>query len=164
MGFRESSFAEQSAFYLAVGEGFVAVNNDAPYLHLLLFVYYDIKYHLILVCHIRTLDDVYLSVLEAFLVEVTLCDELGTVKGVRRHLKSLEQSELLFHVGTLRLLDADIVHLRHPGVGTQPDVKVRLVGDKRVDNNRNIREKPVIPVFLDSLGEFVARQGDSLSD
>ena len=132
----EYTFLYYITLYLACGERLVALDEDVAHLHLLLFVDDDVENHLVLVSHVVALHDLYVGVLEALLVEVFLCENLRAVYHVRCNLCALEQSELLLHVRTLRLLQSDVVDGRHARTHLQMDVQISLVVYERVDRDR----------------------------
>ena len=105
----ESSLLEQTALYLGVGKGVVAFDEYLAHLHLLLLVDDYIEDNLIFLRYVVTLDNLDVGVLESLVVEVFLCKNLCAVNHVRRNLCAFEQSELLLHVRTLRLLQSHVV-------------------------------------------------------
>ena len=114
----------------------ITLDEDVAHLHLLLLIDDNVEYHLVFVSHVVALHDLYVGVLEAFLVEIAFSENLRTVDHVRCYLCALEQSEFLLHVCTLRLLQSDVVDGRHAWAHLQVYVQISLVVHERVDGYR----------------------------
>ena len=138
MGLGEGSLLEQTTLYLGVAQRLVAFDYDFAHLHLLLLVDDDVEYDLVFVGHVVALKNLYVGVLEAFVVEVFLCQYLGTVYHVGRNLCAFEQTELLLHVVALRLFQAHIVDCGHTGTHAQVDVEIYLVAHDGVGAYRHV--------------------------
>ena len=160
----EGAFGEQVTFQLLIRQLAVAINEDMPYPHFLLFVDINVEDDLILVGHIITLADVHLSILVSLVVEVFLGEGLRAVYHVRGYLSSLDKSELLVHILALAFLQSDVVDSRDARTCLQIDVQVDLVSDEGVGRYRHIGEQSMLPVALYGLRNLVSRQRYFLSD
>ena len=134
----ESSLLEQTALYLGVRKSLVAFDEYLAHLHLLLLVDDDVEDNLVFLRYVVTLDNLDVGVLESLVVEVFLCENLRTVYHIRRNLCALEQSELLLHVRTLRLLQSYVVDGRDTRSHLEVYVQVGLVLYERVNGNGHL--------------------------
>ncbi len=162
MGLLESALTEKSTFYLQIGELIIAVNDDTVHALLLLLVDDHIKNYLILLCHIRTLVDFDIGILEALLVEILLCQNLGTAKAIDCHLRAGDKSELILHVLALRFLHSYEVDLRDTGIGLEVEMKIYLIAYKRVSSNGDVGKHAMLPITFHCFRDVIARHGHSL--
>ena len=123
---------------MAVAEVFIAFNDDMAYLHLRFLVDVDIKDYLILASHIIALHNIYLCILETFLVEIFLCQYLGTVYHVGSDLVALHDTQFGLQVLALRFFDAAIVYLAYTGSQGEMDAEIYLGVYYRVGSDRNL--------------------------
>ena len=126
MNLAKGTLGEERAFDFLVLQLLVALENDTAHLHLRLLVDVDVENHLILVRHIVALQNFYLSVLIAFLVEVSLCQGFGAVQDVGRYVAALHNTELRLQVFALRLLQPVIVDGTDARAQSQGDTQVNL--------------------------------------
>ena len=97
------------------------MENDTAHFHLRLLVDIDVENHLILVGYVVALQNLYLGVLVALLVEVSLCQCLGAVQDVRRDVAALHNTKLRLQVFALRLLQTIVVDGADTGAQSQGD-------------------------------------------
>ena len=109
MSLGKGTLGEESTLDLPVAQLLVTVDGNLVYLDLFLLVYYHIKDYLSLVCHVITLVNLDVGVLETLVVEVFLGKNLGTVQHVRSNLRTLHHTEFLLHVFTFALLQTDVI-------------------------------------------------------
>ena len=164
MGLCKGTLREQTALDLLVGQVVVAFDVDVAHLHLLLLVDHHVEDDAIPLRHVLALQDFDVGILEALVVEILLGKNLRTVDDVRMNAHALCHTELLLHVLTLRLLQADIVDFRHTRTSCQRDVKPDAVANDGVGGNRHVREQSVTPIALHSVGDLCARHLDLLTD
>ena len=127
MGFRKGSLFKQASLDLSQRHFLITVDDDAPHLHLLFLVDDDIDDHMILLCDIFTLHDLNLCILESFVIKVLFGKDFRTVERIGVSTHTLQQTEFLFHVLTLRLLQSYVVDGRDTWTGGECDVQVNLV-------------------------------------
>ena len=109
MRLAECSLCEQRTLDFLVAQLVVAFDYYLVYLQFLLLVYVNIQDYLVLGSDIVTLTDIDFGILVAFLIKVLLGENPGPVDHVRRDLSALQQSKLLLHVLSFRLLQAVVV-------------------------------------------------------
>ena len=153
----ERALGEERSLYLLVGERLVAYQYYLAHLHLVLLVYVDVEYHLVLGRHVIALLDVYHRVLVPFLVEVLPCQRLGAVDDVRRYLAPGHDPEPRLEVFALAFLQPVVVYRAHAGPEGEVEAEVYLGAHYRVGRDRHLREQPVPPVTLHGLGDLAAR-------
>ena len=134
----KGTLAEQSAFYLVVREFLVALDDYLVNLHLLFLVYKDVENHLVLGCHIIALCYLDISVLITLVVEIFLCQYLGTVNHVRRNLRAFQQTQFLLHILALTLLQTDVVDGAHARTECEVEMQVSLVANDGVGTYGNL--------------------------
>ena len=138
MGFSKGTLAKQGSFNLLFTQLVVAINRNRTHLQLLLLIYIDIKNNLILSCYIVTLTDEDLSILITLVFKVLLCKYLRTVYHVRRNLSTLQETEFLFHILTLCLLQSIIVNGRNTRTWREMYLQIDIISHNRVSRNGNI--------------------------
>ena len=138
MGFSKGTLAKQGSFNLLFAQLVVAINRNRTHLQLLLLIYIDIKDNLILSCYIVTLTDEDLSILITLVFKVLLCKYLRTVKHIRRNLSTLQETEFLFHILTLTLLQSIIVNGRNTRTWCEVYLQIDIISHNRVSRNGNI--------------------------
>ena len=136
MSLLEHTFLYKVTLNATCSQCAITLDDDVAHLHLLLLIDDNVEYHLVFVSHVVALHDLYVGVLEAFLVEIAFRENLRAVDHVRCYLCALEQSELLLHVCTLGLLQSDVVDGRHAWAHLQVYVQISLVVHERVDGYR----------------------------
>ena len=134
------------------------------HLRLLLFIDINIEDDMIFLCHIIALTDYHVSILEAFVVEISLSKDFRTVDHVRSDLRTLEQSQFLLHVFTLGFLESVIVDGGDSWSSLEIDVQIYVVSDDGVSRYFHVREESMTPITLDSISDFISRNGYFLSD
>ena len=84
------------------------------HLGLLLLIHLDVEDYVVFLAQVLTLGDIYLRILESLVLVVFLCQGLGTRNHVGSDLRTLQQTQFLLQILTLRLLlDADVVDVAH---------------------------------------------------
>ena len=147
----EGALADQGALDLAVLQFLVAVKDQFVHLHLGLLVDIHVEDDLSGVLGIIDLVNLDLRILIAFLIEVSLGQDLGTVDDVTRQAIAPHHTEFCLHILTLRLLDAMIGDGADAGAQTQMDAEVDLGTDDGVSGDADLREQTVAPVTLHGL-------------
>ena len=122
MGLGEGSLAEHSTLDFRIRQVVIALDDNVAHLHLLFLVDDNIENYLVLVRHIITLVDGNLGIFVTLVVEIALGQDFGTVEDVWRHLPTLDDTQFLLHILTLRLLQTDIVDSRDTRTYRQLDV------------------------------------------
>ena len=163
VGFGKSALGEESALYARVLQVFVAIDDDVSHLLFLFFVDDDVEDHLVFLSHVGPLLNVDDGILESFVVEIFLCQQLGAVEHVGSELAAVEQSELVFQVGLFALLHPHIVDFRHAWPHFERDVQPHFVAHDTVGGYFHAGEESVSPVSLHSIGDFCAWERNLLS-
>ena len=164
MGLRKGTLREESSLDLLIGELFVAFDVDGAHLHLLLLVDHHVKDHAVLLRYVLALQNFNVGILKAFVVKVFLGKDLRTVDDIRVYAHTLCHTEFLLHILTLRLLQTNIVDLRHTRTCSQRDVKPDTVAHDGIGGDGDIREQAVTPVALHGISNLRTRHLDFLSD
>ena len=164
VGLRQGSLGEERTFYAFVRQVVVAVDDDIADFNLFLLVDGHVEDHIVLLARVIALHDRDVGILIAFIVEVFLCQDLGAVDHVGRNLVAFQQTQLLLHVLTLRLLQSNIVDVAHSGAHRQVDMQIHLVANQRVGCDGHVREQSVLPIALHGLGDFCAGQFDFIAN
>ena len=138
MRFLEHAFAQEAAFYLIRLKLLVALDEDLLHLDFLFFVDVYIEYHLILVGHVGTLQNLYIGIFKAFVVEVAFGKRLGAVYHIRCNLVAAQQAQLFLEVILLTLLHTVVVDLRHARQLREVDVKIYFVAHDRVGHDTHV--------------------------
>ena len=99
------------AFQLLGGEGLVADNRYLVYFDFLFLVDIDVYNNLVFLCRIVHLVDDDFSILEAFVVKISLNQCLGTVNGVHVYLAAFDHTDFGFKVFTLGLFNAVVAYV-----------------------------------------------------
>ena len=160
----EGAFLKQRALNLAGLQLLVAFKDDIAYLHLVLLIDIDIKNHHILICHVVTLHNSDFRILEAFVIEITLSEDLSAVNHVGSNLTTLHDAKFCLHIFTFRLLDTIIVDAADARACSKINTKVNLRTYDRVGSNRHPREKPVTPIAFHRICNLCSRNRYRLSD
>ena len=127
-------------------------------LHLLLFVDVHINNHLVLLVQVVALDDFSLGILETFIIEIALDDNLGTVHHVRRNLNTLHDTDFLFQVLLLTLSHTVDVDFRHTRSRSENDFQVETVVLNLFGFDADRRKESMLPIALHSSGNFITRK------
>ena len=162
VGLLERTVGEERPLDFLDGKLLVAQNGDAVDLHLVLLVDVDVYDDLAGIADVVVLNELYLGVLVAFVVEVLLAPDAGTLEGGGHELHPLDEAELALEVLALAFLDAIVVDLRDAGPGGEGDAQVDAVANDAVCLDGDVAEEPVLPVALRGAGDFLARNGDAL--
>ena len=135
-------------FQLTGLEGLVAYDGDFVYFHFLLLVDVDVDDYFVLFIGIISLRNDHFGILEAFVVEVTLNQSLGTVHQVRRNLTALYHADSGFQVAALRFLHAVVAYVGNTGTHGQMDGQPNLVAFNLVSGDFHVGEQAMTPVAL----------------
>ena len=109
MSFGKGTLRKESTFNLAIREFLIARNSYLVNLCFLLLIHHYVEDDMVLFCHIITLINLYISILETFVVKVFLGQDFSTVYHVRCQLSTFHHTQLLLHIFTLTLLQTDVV-------------------------------------------------------
>ena len=164
MDLTEGTLTDECTLNLAVLQLLITHEGDLVDFHLGLLVDIDVKAHLPRVFGIFRLNDIDLGILVAFLVEVFLGKNLGTVDDVTRQTHAAYHTELLLHVLTLRLLDTMIGDRTDAGTKAEMDTEIYLVANDGVGSDAHLREQSIAPIAFDGFGDLTARNLDLLAD
>ena len=152
----------ETAFQLLLRKGFVSFNDNLVDLNLALLVHIHIQNDSVWSAGIIARHYVNLRILITFLIEVFLCQNLGTVDHIGCELIILYQTQFLFQVLTLVLLYTVVVDLRNSGARGQLDMQKYGIVSDAVCTDGHIAEQSVAPITLDGLGNLFAGKCDNL--
>ena len=153
-----------SVFHSLVGEHFVAVDVDFVHFDFFVLVNYDVNNHLVFVAEVLALHNVHVGILEAFVVEIVLNNQLGTVGNVHVHLVAFHQAEALLKVFALAFFHAFVVDLRYAGLLAKLKFEPSLVVVDFFDVDFHLREQTLTPQALSCVGDVVARDFHHLTN
>ena len=161
--FSEGTFLEHVTLDFLVGELFVTFEDNLANLHLRLLVDSDVEDDLVLAGDVVALNDFDDGIVIAFLVEVFLGQDLGTVNHVGRNLCTTHNAQFGVHVLALGFFQTKIVDGTDARTCSQMDTEIDLIAHKGVGGDGNLREESVLPVSPDGLGNLCAWHVDGLS-
>ena len=158
VGFLQQTAREEVTMKLSSLDVVITRNVNLVDLHLLLFVDVHINNHLVLLVQVVALDDFSLGILETFIIEIALDDNLGTVHHVRRNLNTLHDTDFLFQVLLLALSHTIDVDFRHTRSRSENDFQVETVVLNLFSFDADRRKESMLPIALHSSGNFITRK------
>ena len=164
MRLAECSLCEQRTLDFLVAQLIVAFDYYLVYLEFLLLVHVNIQDYLVLGSDIVTLTDIDFGILVAFLIKVLLGENPGPVDHVRRDLSALQQSELLLHVLSFRLLQAVVVDGGDAWPWCKMYLQIDVVAHDGVCRDGNVGEESMLPVAFHGIRDSRPRYLQLLSD
>ena len=152
----KGTLAEKRTLDFTVLQLIVTFEDELVNLHLLLLVNLHVENHLIGLFRVVALGNFYLGVLIAFLVEISLCQDLRTVDHVRSDLTASHDTQFSLHILALSLLDADIVDATDAWTHAEVYAEVDLAAHDGVGGDTHLREESVAPVTFHCFGNLGA--------